>query len=167
MKQQKLINLLIWGWIECLQPCFVHCLLSKSFHIYSSRWPESHSSSYECLLWSFPWRKLPAETKGKPGCNCWLRIEQTKDRASPHSRSGSDPLVISSRQSVINPSVNVMSGLTCDFSPGVSMSSSVLQQEIIVGSVRHPELQSVFQHDFFRSDPHPHSHSQCGSCCCF
>lgn len=48
--------------------------------------------------------------------------------------------------------------LTCDFSSGLSVSSPVLQEEIIVGSVRHPEFQRVFQHDFFRSDPHPHTH---------
>lgn len=108
-------------------------------------------------------RKLPAETKGKPGCNCSLRSRQKtvlSFRASVYydpKASRFSPVIFWHVMIII---ITYMFGLTCDFPPRVSVSSSVLQEEITVGFVRNPKLERVFQHNFFRSNPHPHTHTR-------
>lgn len=124
---------------------------------------DSHTNCYECLFWYFPCcslgRKLPAETKGKPGCNCSRQKTELVLIMIP-KRVGSRQSYSDMLWIMIIIIITYMFGLTCDFPPRVSVSASVLQEEITVGFVRNPKLERVFQHNFFRSNPHPHTHTR-------
>lgn len=44
--------------------------------------------------------------------------------------------------------------LTGEFSADVSLSPSALWNEVRIGLLRHPQLESIFQQHFFRLEPH-------------